>query len=317
MRVLIVGAGAVGQVFGHHLALGGADVTFLVKPKYADDCRRGFTLYPLDRKPPPAQQLAGCGVITSPHEAAATRWDHIYITVSSTALRAGSWLTELAAATGDAAIVFLQPNLDDRAFLTSVVAPARVVDGTIGFIAYHAPLPGETRFPAPGLAYWFPPAPSPFSGARATDVVSALRRGKLPARHVSDVTRAAPFQSAVLYAYLTALEGAGWSFSELRGGDRLKLAGRGATQALAIVAHQLGCRVPWMIRLAARPLVGRIALRLAPRIVPLDLETYLRVHFTKLADQTRAGMHSYIAHGQQAGLPVDAIEQLAGFVAAA
>jgi hypothetical protein len=316
MRVLIVGAGAVGQVFGHHLAQGGAEVTFLVKPKYADDCRRGFTLYALDRKPPRTQQFAGFAVITAPRDAAATRWDHVYLAVSSTALHTGDWLAELAAAIGDATIVLLQPNLGDRARLTSVVEPRRMVDGMIGFLAYHAPLPGETRFSEPGIAYWFPPAPSLFSGARASDVVAALRRGKLPSRIIRDVTATAPFQSAALYAYLAALEGAGWSFRELRRGNRLALAGRGAAQAMAIAGHQLGHRVPWRIRLATRPFVIRFVLRLARRVAPLDLETYLRVHFTKLADQTRAGFASYVAHGHKTGLPTDAVEQLAGFVAA-
>ena len=314
MRVLIVGAGAVGQVFGHHLARGGAEVTFLVKPAYADACRRGFTIYPLGRRPPRAQPFTGFGVLTAPGEAAATRWDHVYLTVASTALATGTWLAELVAATGDATIVFLQPNLDDRARLTSIVDPARIVDGAIAFLAYQAPLPGEVRFAAPGVACWFPPAPSPFSGARAADVVAALRRGKLPARRVPDVTAAAPFQSAVLYAYLAALEGAGWSFAELRHGGRLALASRGAAQAMAIAGHQRARRVPWRVRMAARPLVIRIALWLARRIVPLDLETYLRVHFTKLAEQTRAGMQSYVTHGRAAGLAVDAIEQLASFV---
>jgi 2-dehydropantoate 2-reductase len=312
MRVLIVGAGAVGQVFGHHLALGGAEVTFLVKPKYAEDCRRGLTLYALDRTAPRAQRFAGFGVITAPQEAASTRWDQVYLTVSSTALHAGDWLAELATATGDATVVFLQPNLGDRARLTSLVEPRRVVDGMIGFLAYHAPLPGETRFTEPGIAYWFPPAPNPFSGERAADVVAALRRGKLPSRKIRDVTATAPFQSAALYAYLAALEGAHWSFRDLGRGDGLQLAGRGAAQAMAISAHELGHRVPWRIRLAARPFVIRIVLSLARRVAPLDLETYLRVHFTKLADQTRAGFASYLAHGQKAGLPTGAVEQLAG-----
>jgi 2-dehydropantoate 2-reductase len=316
MRVLIVGAGAVGQVFGHHLARGGAEVSFLVKPKYAEDCRRGFTLYALDRKPPRAQRFTGFGVITAPAEAAATQWDQIYLTVSSIALTAGGWLAELAAATGDAAIVFLQPNLDDRAFVTSVVDPGRVVDGVIGFVSYHAPLPGETRFAEPGIAYWFPPAPSPFSGARAPEVVAALRRGKLPAKRIRDVTATAPFQSAVLYAYLVALEAAQWSFRELRSGDRMELAGRTAAQAMVIAGHQRGRRVPWRARFVARPFVIRLVLRLARRFIPLDLETYLRVHFTKFGDQTRAGIQSYIAHGQQAGLATDAIEQLAAEAAA-
>ncbi|HEU4731437.1 MAG TPA: hypothetical protein VFT22_26265 [Kofleriaceae bacterium] len=126
-------------------------------------------------------------------------------------------------------------RLEDRAFVTANVDPRRIIDGMIGFLAYHAPLPGETRFAEPGVAYWFPPAPSPFSGERAGALIAALRRGKLPARRV----------------------------------------------------------------------------RLARRVVPLDLETYLRIHFTKFGAQTRAGIQSYLDHGRTAGLSVDAIERLA------
>ena len=46
LRLLIVGAGAVGQVYGYHLQRGGASVAFLVRPAYAEACRGGLTLYP-------------------------------------------------------------------------------------------------------------------------------------------------------------------------------------------------------------------------------------------------------------------------------
>jgi 2-dehydropantoate 2-reductase len=316
MRALIVGAGAVGQVFGHHLARGGAEVTFLVKPKYAEECRRGFTLYPLDRKPPIAERFTGFHVFTTSGDAAGTAWDQIYLTMSSVALTAGDWLAELARATGDAPIVFLQPNLEDRGFVTSVVDPHRLVDGTIGFLSFPTPLPGDTRFTELGMAYWFPRAPSPFSGEHAGGVVAALRRGKLPARRVRDVTAMAPFVAPVLYPYITALEAARWSFDELGRGDHLPLAGRAAAQSIAIVERRLGRRAPWQVRLATRPFMVRMVLRMARSMVPFDLEAYLRVHFTKVGEQVRSGTQSYIAHGRKAGLATDAVEQLAGASAA-
>ena len=49
-RVLVVGAGAVGQVYGRHAQLAGADVTFFVREKYRDEVTRGFTMYPLNRR---------------------------------------------------------------------------------------------------------------------------------------------------------------------------------------------------------------------------------------------------------------------------
>ena len=49
-RVLIVGAGAVGQVYGWYLSRGGAEVSFYVKEKYLEDARAGFALYPLNTR---------------------------------------------------------------------------------------------------------------------------------------------------------------------------------------------------------------------------------------------------------------------------
>ncbi|HUJ60552.1 MAG TPA: 2-dehydropantoate 2-reductase N-terminal domain-containing protein [Kofleriaceae bacterium] len=310
MRALIVGAGAVGQVFGYHLARGGADVTFLVKPKYVDECRRGFTLFPLDESGHPAHRFEGADVVTEPDGA----WDQIYLTVSSTALRAGTWLAELARATGDATIVKLQPGLADREHVVACgVAPARIVDGTINFLSYHAPLPGETRFAEPGMAYWLFPGKAPFSGedARVRAVVDALVAGELPARVVPDVARTSAFPSAILGMFVAALEAAGWSFAAMRARGLTTLGAHAARDAIAVVGRELGVRPPLAMRLAAHPLMFRALLRVAPRVTPVDLETYLRVHFTKVGDQMHEGMALYLDRARRDGLAVPALEQLA------
>ena len=65
MKVLVVGAGAVGQVYGHALARGGARVTFLVKPKHVEEARRGFVLYELNRGRAPIR-WSDFAVVTEP-----------------------------------------------------------------------------------------------------------------------------------------------------------------------------------------------------------------------------------------------------------
>ena len=215
-------------------------------------------------------------------------FDQVYLTVSSTALKAGTWLAELARATGDATVVVLQSNLDDRAFVAERFGADRIVDGIINFLSYHAPLPGETRFAEPGMAYWFFPGKAPFSGARAGDVVAALAAGKLPVKRVQDVARTAAFPSAVLSAFVAALEASSWSFATMRSAGNAKLGAR----------------------LAARPLAFRALMRLAPRVAPVDLETYLRVHFTKVGDQMHEGFAKYVALARAASLPAGALEEL-------
>ncbi len=313
MRALVVGAGAVGQVFGRHLAEGGAEVTFLVKEKYADEARRGFPMYRLNKRHPVLERFDGFGVITEAKDAAKSTWDQVYVTVSSTAIRSGTWLEELAQATGDATVVSLQPGLYDREFMQRFLGTERVVAGMISFISYHAPLPGETRFAEPGMAYWFPPlGPSPFSGAdaRVLPVVAALKAGGLPATRKSDVPRAAAFPSAILMPYLAALEAAGWSFTRARKDGHLREGGRAAAEAIAVTALVVGMKPSFMNRLAARPAVIRAVLRLAPIVIPLDFETYLQVHFTKVGDQTRLAIRTMIDSGKKAHVEVGMLEAL-------
>ncbi len=83
-RILLVGAGAVGQVYGRHLQLGGADISFLVRPQYAAAVRRGFDLYPLRKRGRrDAVRLQDFAVLTETAAVAAQRWDAVFLCVSS------------------------------------------------------------------------------------------------------------------------------------------------------------------------------------------------------------------------------------------
>lgn len=313
-RALVIGAGAVGQVYAWHAHQGGADVTFFIREKYRDEVARGLDLYPLNRgrrRRTEPVRFEGFSVVSRADEVAARRFDQVYVTVSSPALR-GPWLADLIAATGDATIIALQPGREDRDTIVAAGASGdRLVSGMITLISYAAPLPGEARFARPGMAYWFPPgSPAPFSGPaeRTAAVVALLRKGGLPAKRHHDVPRATAFPSAILMAYLVALENAGWSFRTLLRGP-IQLGARGAREAIAIVGHGEG-RPPLGVRILARPGILRIGLWLGARVMPLPLEIYLKAHFTKVGDQTRDFMAGYIARGKDAGLPVTALEQL-------
>jgi 2-dehydropantoate 2-reductase len=269
-RALVVGAGAVGQVYGHHLARGGAEVGFLVKPSHV--VARPLTLYPLNR---PRRQRTrpvefdAFRVFTDVAAVAAERWDQVYLTISSTALRAGDWFARLAPALGEATLVLLQPGPDDRRFVREHLPDERIVQGVITLVGYHAPLPGETRFPRPGVAYWFPPlSPSLMSGARRDPVLAALRAGGLPARPHRDLATTSAFPTALLMPLMAVLEQAGWSFRTVRESARLRLAARAASEALAVMARARGRSVPWPLRLLNRPLAVRLALAVAPRLMP-------------------------------------------------
>ena len=179
MKVLVLGAGAVGQVYGRHLALGGAHVSFFVKPKHEAEARRGYTMYPLNRsRSPDPIDFSDYGVLTGYESISDERWDQVWICTSSTALR-GGWLPEVTTRLGDATLVCMTPGPEDREYVLQYVDEASLVVGLITMISYQTPLEGEQR-EHPGTAYWFPPmAANAFSGSRASEAASALRACRL------------------------------------------------------------------------------------------------------------------------------------------
>jgi 2-dehydropantoate 2-reductase len=316
MRVLLVGAGAVGQVYGHHLQAGGAEVAFLVRPKYADEARAGFALYPLNRRRPREQPIRfrDFGVLTDASQVEGGAFDQIWLTVSSAGLR-GPWLDELCGRAGKATVVALQPGLDDRDYLLERIPAERLVQGMISLVSYHAPLEGET-VPEPGMAYWLPPfMPSPFSGPpeRARQVAAALRAGRLPAVVHKNVALEVAYPGALLTALVASLEGCGWSLRALDPTKQWKVGWQALREMAAVIRVRLGAGAPlWMHLLGRRRL--RLFLRLAARMAPFPMETYVRVHFSKVREQTRLSLQTFLAQGAAANLPTTALSQLLAFL---
>ena len=86
MNILIVCAGAVGQVYGHHLSRGGAHVRYFVRERHAAATRAGFVFHPLNRparERPVRAPLAAADVLTSIDEVKAIAWDQVYLCMSS------------------------------------------------------------------------------------------------------------------------------------------------------------------------------------------------------------------------------------------
>ena len=316
MNILLVGAGAVGQIYGVHLQRGGARVAFFVKPKYRDELARdGMPLWPLQgRDKKKLNTFRDFDLVTTPDEIrAAGPFDQVWMCMSSTALK-GPWLPPLLAAIGDATVVSLPPGVEDATYIAARLpegearGAARVVRGLITMISYHRPLTGEQP-PTPAMAYYRPPGKNPFSGPadRVGPVVAALNAGGWPAKAVPDVSRATAMGSAMMMPVIAGLEVAGWQFRAFGRGEAIRLASAALRQTTQIAAP--GFRRGF-VRLFATRLNLRAVLFWARVFLPLPLETYLAYHFTKVGDQTRAQLQAAITRGRAAGQPVDAIEAL-------
>jgi len=318
VKVLVVGAGAVGQVYGWFLKQSGAEVFFYVKPKHRAEARKGFDLYPLNtwKEGEAAQHWKADGVLASPADLAGHAFQQVYLAIPSTGVE-GNWLPAFVKALGEhATVVSLMPSPDDHAHVVAAGLPQeRLVAGLISMVSYLAPLEGETRFAKPGVAYYLPPlAPSLYSGdqARTAEVVKRLNQGGLPARAHKDVPGLVAFPTGALMSYLAALELAGWSLRGLfQDARRLDLGVHAAGEALKIAAKDSG-RFPFFFRTLTHPIFLRAGISAAQKLAPFPLETYLKAHFTKVGAQTRVLLNSVIEKGRAHQLAVTHLESLLG-----
>ena len=314
MNVLLVGgAGAVGQVYGYHLQRGGARVTLFVRPRVAAACEQGTVLYPLTRRRERhSVTFTPDAVLTSLEDVAAAAavrpWDEVWLCVPADALEE-TWLASVARAVGHARIIALPPGIESEERIRRAFTDCAIVPAMIGMVSYQAPLPGED-VPAPGIAFYFPPgAPTAFGGAHGEAVAKELVAGGCPAVAKDDVGRSSAFGSAILMPVVAGLEASDWSLRGFRRGDAPALSAAAAHEALAITAAKVGVAAPLLTFLVTGIVLG-LAAWLAPKLVPFDLEAYLRHHFGKVGAQTRLLVAAYQKEGAARGLESSALGAL-------
>jgi ketopantoate reductase len=140
--VLIVGAGAMGLVAGYHLALAGAEITFLVRPGRVAGLVAPQTLYCYDDNK--LKIFTGYNVISDIEGADPTHYDYVMVTLDGSTARSAEG-TALLKAIGDA----IRPTAAEviiggvgaglRAhFLSAMDLPSsRVLNGVLGVLSYQ------------------------------------------------------------------------------------------------------------------------------------------------------------------------------------
>lgn len=315
-RVLIVGAGAVGQVYGHFMQRGGASVSFFVKDKYKASCEDGFTLYRCRRSGLGRGEFYEAdNIYTRFEDIAGEAFDHVWLAMSSNDLR-GEWLGELKEAIGDTTVVMLQPDLEDRDHVLQYFPESQLVYGIINFISYQTPLPDlPSHHPdadKEGVAYLMLPMMSAeFSGnpERLPEVMEALALGRFPVKAQQNVPRIYADRSAWMIPLVAMLELENWSIKRLLSSGSLELAVEGAKQALAIVAAKFHRPLNWTERGFSLILV-KVLLPLVRFLSPMDAESFIKFQFRKTAPQTRFMLDHFIHQGEELGMNVTALKAM-------
>ena len=306
-NILIIGAGAVGLVYGKHFVDGGHSVTFYIKEKYKKQMQEGTVLYHMnsDKKLKKPIRFNQYNLATSFTDLEETNWDEIYLCFSSTALQSFDFVELQKHLTGQPTIIMLQASTDDYPILTNVFQPEQIVNGMITLISYATPLATE-KVDIPGTAYWIPPLmPMPISGEkhRRNEVIETYKSGNIKASASKSVQNDALFPSAFLPTFLTALEASDWNFQKLKSNSKL-LKQLEATIGEVFTALETEFKVkrPFIFGIISKPFMIKLLLRMAPIVMPMDIETYFEYHFMKVKSQTKMYMKNYLLLAQKLNL---------------
>jgi len=236
-KVLILGAGAIGQVIGTHLRLSGCDVSFWVRPYQKESFEtQGFTLY--NRSSETELHIAAPQLLTEIPEDA--RYDALFLCVRSDQLDAA--LPQIKARFAQAehmVLVTFQPGREDALKVFRALPDLVIVPGAPAFSAYF----NENR-----VEYWAPKALPTLIGAPFNEtlqirdqIVQLLQRGGIPSKGVNDLEAEVRFPSAALVVLLAAFHLADCSFKSLSQNKKLlNLAAQGLQEAIAITKKDLG-----------------------------------------------------------------------------
>lgn len=143
--VVIVGAGSMGLVTGYHLSLAGAQVTYFVRPKRAEELKQPQFLYWLDKQE--LHEFKNYSHFTDPSSILSSSYDYMLVTIDAKSVQSEEG-EEFVKIIGQAArdkttkviidSVFLGAR--DRILEKSSLADNQVTSAGLGIIAY----PGKT-----------------------------------------------------------------------------------------------------------------------------------------------------------------------------
>lgn len=314
MKVLIVGAGAVGQAYGVHLSQGGADVSFYVKDKYVAKLREGLTLFPLNTgRNPVAVNWNNFNVISEMSGVSGSIWDVILLTLPSNALY-NPWLEEFAKHVDPKTlIVTLQPGHNDRLELLKYFPEKNLIPGVITLISFETPL--DPQGPQQkGIAYWFPPSSKGFFDGDAQvikDLIKTLNKGGFPAgnKQLLNNPGLVYFGSTFLNVFIRNLENNQWKLDAFKDAEAALVLKDSTLEAFEIIARKNSLTKPFFHHFLGKTFY-LLAIYFSKKLMPFDLEKYLQVHFTKVAPQMHKNFSDLIQEGQDQGLSIKTLLKL-------
>ena len=317
MKILIVGCGAVGQVYGLALQKAGVTLGLLDQPAMADKLNKareqgGLPLYQVSythRKDPILHWLKDYRVIADEAESRNFEPDQIWFTTPSQVYYS-DWFRDFLRQVPSKRVVCFSPEGDRPEFLPDGTGDRFIFGGTT-FMAWQGNLGGGGGRPE-GVNFWRPPLGIPLAGTQ--DACREVARLLKPAGFRVTVGKPGSHSQASVTAALTAfvagLELSGWSLRAYRKSPWLSCAAGACREA---VMGQLPRAGAFTQALLSRPVLSScffLAALLLPILLPFDVEKYLKFHYTKTREQTVFLLNVFMKDATGCGVPVANIHSL-------
>lgn len=317
MKVLIVGCGAVGQVYGLALQKAGVTLGLLDKPATANKLNRareqgGLLLFQVShkhRKHPIQYRLKDYQVIADAVGSRHFEPDQIWFTTPSQVYYS-DWFHDFLRQVPSKRVVCFAPEGSRPEFYAGGMGD-RVIFGGTTFMAWQGDLGGGGGR-SEGVNFWRSPLGIQLAGTQdgCREVAQLLKQagfrvmvGK-PGSHLQASTTAA------LTAFVAGLELSGWSLRAYRRSPWLTCASGACREAVR--GQLLGAGVFTRALLSGPALSACffLAASFLPLLFPFDLEKYLKFHYTKTREQTIILLNVFMKDSIDCGVAVTNIQRL-------
>lgn len=320
MKVLMVGCGAVGQVFGLHLQKAGVELGLYDRPATVDKLREalehgGLSLFQIrqsgGRRPIP-YRLENYLVVRNVEESQRFKPDQIWFTTPSPVYYS-EWFRDFLQEVPSERVVCFAPEGGRPEFFPESEGKDRLVFGGITFMAWQGDLGGGGGRPE-GVNFWLPPMVSiPLTGTEKAcgEVKELLKKAgfRTTVKKQESGNTLAPV-TAVMTAFMAGLELSGWSLKAYRKGLWLKRAAYGSREAALSQLTGAGIFTRMLLGILCSPAGLSLTTYFLPLLTPFEIEKYLKFHYLKTRDQTLTLLDVFVKDGKRRGLPVENIQIL-------
>jgi hypothetical protein len=317
MKILIVGCGAVGQVWGFFLQVAGVELGLFDRPAAAEKLREalaqgGLPLFQVTRshrRDPIARRLERYRVIADAAEARQFAPDQIWFTVPSPVYYT-EWFREFLREVPSQRVVCFIPEGGRPEFIPQGGAERMVFGGT-AFMAWQGG-PEAGGGMAGGVNFWRPPLGIPLAGSEdaCREVGQILKMAGFGYTAAGPDSRAQAATTAAMTAFVAGLELSGWSLREYRKSPWLARAAGACREAVLGQLPAAGGIQCAMLGVPVLSAVFYLVAILLPLLVPFELEKYLKFHYTKTREQSAGLLELFIKDGEARNMPVEKIRVL-------